>query len=248
MRNVNQWSFRLIEEEKRAKSSMFVTLTYDTKYVPITAKGFMTLDYSDVQKFIKRLRKRHQDKNYPVKYLCVGEYGTKKNRPHYHLIMFNATQEDISDTWMVNGDPIGSIYIGNVSGASVAYTLKYMMKEGKIPMHANDDRVPEFRRMSKGLGKNYLTEEMIKYHRKDEITFVASGKNKIAMPRYFKQKIWNRLELDLMNLKNEGDLQLRQDQKANQYERENQKIYEDGKRKESTIKSKRAVENSNRRE
>jgi len=37
-RRTSGWSFRLMKEEERSKSALFVTLTYDTEYVPITKK------------------------------------------------------------------------------------------------------------------------------------------------------------------------------------------------------------------
>ncbi|KKB09517.1 hypothetical protein VE26_06320 [Devosia chinhatensis] len=42
------------------------------------------LTYSDVQKFLKLLR-RH---GYPVRYFVTGEYGSDKGRAHWHLILF----------------------------------------------------------------------------------------------------------------------------------------------------------------
>lgn len=45
--------------------------------------------FSDVQKFIKRLRK-HLKKYYnePIRYYIVSEYGPKTYRPHYHAVIF----------------------------------------------------------------------------------------------------------------------------------------------------------------
>jgi hypothetical protein len=69
-----------------------------------------------------------------------------------------------------------------------------MSKEGKIPLHKNDDRQPEFQLMSKGLGKNYLTDNMIKWHKNDienRMYLPMKEGKKIAMPRYYKDKIYN---------------------------------------------------------
>ena len=190
-RRTSGWSFRLVKEGQISKSALFVTLTYNTGHVPISQKGFKTLDKTDVQKFFKRLRKLSSEK---LKYFAVGEYGTEKMRPHYHIILYNANQEQIHKAWILNGKPLGTIYIGNVSEASIGYTLKYMQKPGKIPIHKNDDRKKEFQLMSKGLGKNYLTEQMIKWHHNDLINRMyvpmKDGK-KIAMPRYYKDKMYS---------------------------------------------------------
>jgi len=184
MRIVSQWAFRLQQEEKQSLSSLFVTLTYNTETIPISPKGFLTLDKTDVQKFMKRLRKHSQNQN--IKYFAVGEYGTKKMRPHYHILLFNTDQETILKAWN-----LGEIHIGNITEASTAYTLKYMLKEPQIPKHKNDDRKKEFRLMSKGLGKNYLTPNIIKYHtNRPNENYVTIEQYKIPMPRYYRNKLY----------------------------------------------------------
>lgn len=192
-RNISGWSFRLQQHAKSPEimSSHFVTLTYNTDHVPFTRAGFMTLNKRDLQKFFKRLRKRHVGT--PIKYFAVGEYGSKKMRPHYHLIMYNAQPADIVHAWTLDGKSLGDVHFGTVTGASIGYTLKYMSKPGKIPLHRNDDRVPEFRLMSKGLGLSYLTIEMFEWHLADELNrmhCVLEDGRKIAMPRYYKDWIY----------------------------------------------------------
>jgi hypothetical protein len=189
-RRTSGWSFRLVKEGERSLSALFVTLTYNTEVVPITENGFMNLDKADVQKFMKRLRKLSKQK---LKYYVCGEYGTKRMRPHYHLIIFNADKEKVEQAWTLDRRPLGQIYIGDVNEASIGYTLKYMTKKGKIPMHHNDDRQKEFSLMSKGIGSNYLTENMVKWHKNniEERMFCnIKGNKKIAMPRYYKDKIY----------------------------------------------------------
>jgi hypothetical protein len=195
-RRTSGWSYRLIKEGERSSSALFVTLTYDTESVPITEKGFMNLNKQDIQKFFKRLRKLSDNK---LKYYVCGEYGTKKLRPHYHIILFNANKEMIQKAWALNGKHLGSVHIGQVNAATIGYTLKYMTKKGKIPLHYNDDRQKEFSLMSKRLGDNYITKAMIKWHKQDleKRMFVNIPDNKkIAMPRYYKDKIYNELEKD----------------------------------------------------
>lgn len=193
-RRTSGWSFRLVKEGERSTSALFVTLTYDTKYVPISEKGFMNLDKTHVQKFMKRLRKLSNTK---LKYYACGEYGSKRMRPHYHIILFNSDKEKVEKAWALDNKPIGQIYIGEVNEASIGYTLKYMTKKGKIPMHYNDDRQKEFSLMSKGLGSNYLTKNMIKWHKADiEKRMFCNLKDnkKIAMPRYYKDKIYSKFD------------------------------------------------------
>lgn len=200
------WSFRLVKEEAVSASSYFITLTYNTDHVPITKNGFMSLQPRDVQLYFKRLRKVHTNK---IRYFIVGEYGGRTNRPHYHAIMFNVDILQVEKLWHY-----GDIHCGQVSEASIGYTLKYMMKKGKIPLHKNDDRVPEFQRMSKGLGKNYLTKEMYDWHKADlenRMYCPLQDGQKIAMPRYYKDKLYTPVEKrqigdHLSKLKDEVDL------------------------------------------
>lgn len=203
-RRASSWSFRLMQQYKVAINGYFVTLTYDTEYVPISEKGFMTLDKKNLQNFFKRLRQWHGTEADSIKYYAVGEYGGKTFRPHYHIILFNVNIEYVEKSWSdcVNKKEklfrkLGQIHYGTLTEASVGYTLKYICKAKKIPLHNNDDRVPEFSLMSKGLGKNYLTENIIQWHKNnpEERVFLPLPDGKKApMPRYYKEKIFDESE------------------------------------------------------
>lgn len=176
-------------------TSLFVTLTYATGRVPITSgmKGHaMSLRKTDVQKFMKRLRKIEQGNN-SIKYFAVGEYGSKGERPHYHAIIFNANRENIERAWALDNKKIGEIHIGSVTEASIVYTLKYMCKHMRIRKDDPYGREREFRLMSKGMGEDYVTEQMKKWHLQDPVERMyiplKDGK-KIAMPRYYKDRIY----------------------------------------------------------
>lgn len=187
-KRTSQWSFRLRQEAKVSTSAYFITLTYDTDHVPFTPTGYMTLYPDHVTKWLKILRKLHPDVT--LKYYYVGEYGSQNWRPHYHMMIYNAKAELIEKSWQY-----GKVHYGQITGASIAYCLKYMIKDGRIPAHKNDNRLPEFGRMSKGLGISYITQEQIKFHCHprailERIHLVQDGK-KISMPRYYKDKIYS---------------------------------------------------------
>lgn len=190
-RRVSAWSFRLMQQAKTAINAHFITLTYDTSKVPITRNGFMEIRKRDVQLFFKRLRKL-QGKTVAIKYYAVGEYGGQTKRPHYHIILYNAKLELIQPAWN-----LGNVHYGQLTEASVGYTLKYISKPRTIPMHRNDDRTPEFSLMSKGLGADYLTPQMVSYHKADlenrMYCTLLDGK-KVSMPRYYKDKIYDEHE------------------------------------------------------
>jgi len=210
MRRVNEWVFRMMwEEQHNSVSSYFVTLTYDTAHVPLTPHGFMTLRKKDFQDFMKRLRKSISEYRFtgldhpPVKYYACGEYGTKTNRPHYHAIILNVPNPDLfASAWSLSGVQFGAVDIGTATSDSVAYCMKYIDKESfreKKYRHSRDDREREFSLMSKGIGAGYVEDDAVRrYHSADlsrNFLTKLSG-HRIAMPRYYRQKIFTEQQLE----------------------------------------------------
>lgn len=200
-RRVNAWAFRLAQEEKYSFTAYFITLTYEDKNIKGSENGFQNLIKSDFQNFMKRLRKYEETNGNQQKitYYACGEYGSKTHRPHYHAIIFNATEKGIKHAWKnpEDGEPLGNVHFGNVTEASAKYTVKYLSKIKKIPMFEGDDRQKEFSLMSKGIGKKYLTENMINWHKQDIINHAhLTNKGGIIqpMPRYYKDKIYTKEE------------------------------------------------------
>lgn len=215
-RRASGWSFRLNQESRVSNTAFFFTFTYDNDHVPLTKNKFMTLVKRDLQLFFKRLRKKHEKNKLKIKYYAVGEYGGQTLRPHYHAIIFNTnlslllTQSEVNaihqgvipldgkhpfktDLWQN-----GNITIGHLTDASAAYTLKYMCKDAQIPMHKNDDRLPEFCLMSKGLGANYITSQTKTWHENDLLNRCYAplpDNKKVALPRYYRQRIYTQEDM-----------------------------------------------------
>lgn len=210
-RRSSGWSFRLMQMEKVSTTAYFVTLTYSQTGVKFTPKKYMTLYKPDVQNFFKKLRFQQFGRTKStIKYYVCGEYGGLSYRPHYHIILFNADLKyligekdaghvsrgnialDGQVPYYCSSWPFGHITVGTVSGASIGYTLKYMHKPFRIPQHGNDDRLPEFSCMSKGLGLNYLTPAMISWHKASLLDrmYLNVDDKKISMPRYYKDKMY----------------------------------------------------------
>ena len=192
-RRVSGWAFRLNKQSEQSNSAHFVTLTYNDEHIKKTKNGFETLVKKDLQDFFKRLRKLTKQK---ISYYAVGEYGDTGERPHYHIILFNANPKIVENAWKLNDITLGNVHFGDVGDASVGYTLKYISKDKKIPQFNGDDRQKEFALMSKGLGAGYLTENMVKWHTKGNIENkvylpLKDGK-KAAMPRYYKDKLYDK--------------------------------------------------------
>lgn len=161
------WSLRLNQEFKHSTSAFFVTLTYAMKDPELSVR--------DVQLYIKRLRKSEKKK---IRYFLVGEHGTKTGRAHYHALIFNTTEKNIRSHWKK-----GITHVGAVTGASVMYTLKYMVQQS--------ERKP-FRLMSRGygIGAKYLTDEMVAWHRSGDKMYMMVNDVKNPLPRFYKEKIW----------------------------------------------------------
>lgn len=210
-RRVSQWSFRITQEAEQADTAHFLTMTYAPHTLPLSRNGFGTLCPNDVTGFFKRLRghdvRSGNGSSKPIRYYAVGEYGSKTRRPHYHALIFNASPELMLKAWGITNhqtkawQPLGHIFVGTCTPASTGYVLKYMTKLKWRPMHVNDDRQSPFSRMSQGLGRDYLSEAMIKWHMADVANraycTTLDGK-KIGMPRYYRNKLYTQAEAEQM--------------------------------------------------
>lgn len=132
-----QWAIRIVHEAQMHDSNCFITLTFDQANLD-TRSNPNSLDVSEFQRFMKRLRKKFGEN---VRYFHCGEYGDKNLRPHYHAILFGV---DFSDkTLWSNRDgnklyisetlqrlwPYGFSTIGDVSFQSAAYVSRYILKK-----------------------------------------------------------------------------------------------------------------------
>lgn len=211
----NEWIFRLSQEERKAKRSYFVTLTYSDENPPIKqvpldggeSTFVLSVKKDDVQKYIKRLRKRlsgllpqvwcekdqkYKPDNYPLRYYLVSEYGHQTHRPHYHALFFSEDPRDIADYFQMDW-PFGFIQVGTVTEASIAYSTKYLLKDCEVPQGAEPCFSLSSRRPAIGLC--YLTEEISRYHQQLQngdggINYLtARNGRKLAMPRYYRDKL-----------------------------------------------------------
>lgn len=120
----------------------FITLTYDPEHLPIDR----SLNVKHVQNFIRYLRSEF-GKNYPLRYLIAGEYGSKYDRPHYHCIIFTNYELDLKFWYMAEEGPLfmcdlidkcwlhkGLCVIAHDNNSSsfgyvVSYSNKYKLKQ-----------------------------------------------------------------------------------------------------------------------
>lgn len=182
----SDWAIRLHYEAKLHYGSKFVTLTYADAHLTWN-HGKPQLVKADLQKWFKRVRKA----GYKFRYYAVGEYGSKTFRPHYHVIMFGDVPEDvIRKAW-----PLGHAHIGNVTQASINYCLGYLSHSRTWKMRHH--RVRPFTIMSRrpGLGANYLSSAMVAWHKSDRKNYVILDGEKRHLPRYYKTKIFSKIDL-----------------------------------------------------
>lgn len=145
----NMWSDRCMYELCTKLSASFVTLTYDDVHLyekmvvdPSSPDDayLPTLDYSDVRKYINRLRmkiKRLPKEQHNVlcnpdfSYIYVGEYGENGSvfdRPHFHILFFGLDfalcRKLFVDEWYG-----GIVDVLPVLDGAINYVLKYLDKQ-----------------------------------------------------------------------------------------------------------------------
>lgn len=200
----SDWAVRLEQEFRVSENAHFLTLTYSDEHLCFGAiSEFATLVRSDIQLFMKRLRKRCDSK---LKYYVAGEYGSRTYRPHYHAIIFNLPDNNVElllKTWQK-----GNVHVGTVTPASIRYTLKYML-QANHSSYSNEVQKP-FSLMSKNLGISYISKRF-EWHRADiSRSYVqVEGGKKVRLPRYYRDKLYTKEEREkqiLMMQKNEAEL------------------------------------------
>lgn len=198
-----EWATRIMLEKEYYKDyeCWFITLTYDDNHLVIpdtfeyngqtfrndgTWNG--TLVKNDIQKFIKRIRRKYPNNN--IKYYLCGEYGSRNLRPHYHIIILGLPIP-ISDLYEPYIDPkfhkehYKSHYIDKIWGKSqlndvsqvewsnVAYTARYCMKKVGDSWNKEEwaklGKIPEFVTMSRDIGRRYYEEHKDKIWKNDNM-------------------------------------------------------------------------------
>lgn len=153
-RKANDLQVRAICESLTADTRpISIVLTYNDLNLPIDG-----VNKEDVQKFLKRLRielfRKYHENGYRdnLRYFCVAEYGEKRHRSHYHLVLWNMPilhnnptynlyflKQLLEKVWS-NGivkikytdEPLNNNGKASVK-AGVQYCVKYLNKDSAIP-------------------------------------------------------------------------------------------------------------------
>lgn len=156
MEKARQWGLRCLNEAKMWPSSYYVTMTYNSDYMPLGG----TVCLRDVQLFMKRLRKAATGVPWenPLtgkitkspRFFLGAEYGDDNRRPHYHALLFNVRFDDLrehgkngrgeilytsahmSRLWGDGGGTFGFCTLGAVTFESAVYCAKYALKQIKL--------------------------------------------------------------------------------------------------------------------
>lgn len=201
-----EWALRCMHEMKTSTSGCFVTLTIDSERKLYDDMDF-SLNRRDIQLFIKRLRKEIAPTR--IRYFYCGEYGAKRQRPHYHILIFGYDFPD-KVLWRINPVlsrfsnynrpvclyrspllerlwPFGFSTIGELNFRTAAYTARYCLKKsGIISKKAHyGERTPEFIGCSlkPGIGYEYFQRYYNDFYAIDSC--LDPDKNRIKIPRYY---------------------------------------------------------------
>ena len=201
-----EWTTRLKIELEDAISAFFITFTYNEDHLTY-CDGGPTLVKSDLQKFLKRLRKSIEP--HKIRYYAVGEYGTRTIRPHYHIILFNLPIDKIDNVrkaWCdKQGQEIGHIDVGTVTGGSIHYVTKYHINKNSSP----DGLQPSFCLMSRqpAIGHRYVEKYGVNHrNRLDRAYIREKGGEKLRLPRIYKDKLYTTLQREKIRKLNEKRL------------------------------------------
>lgn len=199
--HATQWAHRADHEARSWEHNSFVTLTYDDANLPPDGH----LDAHALTRFVKRLRKRsgrdrhriRRNPESPIRYFACGEYGDENQRPHYHLLLFNAgftghrvakdqyESDILNELW-----PHGKHTWGPATpGAAGNYIAKYQLKKQGAGDHDADGvwRPAPFLRMSlkPPIGARWLEKW------KDDLQhgYLISNGRKHSIPRTYREKL-----------------------------------------------------------
>lgn len=203
-----QWAIRCVHEAQMHENNCFITLTFNDEHL-MQRDNPASLDVSEFQKFMKRLRKNTGCK---VRFFHCGEYGDKNKRPHYHAVLFGYDFPDkilwskrdgvqlytsplLQELW-----PYGFSTIGAVTFESAAYVARYVMKKitgedaDKHYMHwdpLTGEGIPikqEYCTMSRkpGIGAEWIKKYKADVYPHD---YVVINGHKVKPPRFYDNQL-----------------------------------------------------------
>lgn len=180
------WAVRaMLEASYYQGSSWFVTLTYKDSEIPRNKKEARR----DIQLFFKRLKKVFPG----ARYFGCFEKGEHTHRPHFHLILFNVSPNDLLIVGKRRRGYLwkcptlfslwgkGLIDIGTCTFESCGYVARYVMKKRKVK--DSDEFI--FMSTKPGLGYRYFMDHIDTIAEYGKIYFDFGSFSEAPLPRYF---------------------------------------------------------------
>ena len=226
-----QWAFRCMKEANQYENNVMITLTYDNEHLPITkidenGEVKATLVKKHHQDFMKRLRKAFEPQK--IRFYMCGEYGEKRDRPHYHIICFNLKIDDLKFKewsfcdWSKEKNPLyeskkitniwkqGRVILNEVNYETCAYVARYVTKKIKgvesAEYYENRGQLPEYTCMSRrpGIGEKFYEDNKDKIRNGEKIWQKTKKKVIEVKPgRYFDKLLEKDDPEALQKLKNQ---------------------------------------------
>jgi len=199
LERARETAVRCVHEAQMHENSSFITLTYSDENLKSP-----TLDYTHIQKFLKKLRKTQ---NEPLSIFATGEYGDQNKRPHWHLLIFNYRPADstylrsndrgdklyksdtLDDLWGYNDSTAKPNEIGEVTFQSAGYVARYATKKLYHGHDGTHPYEPISRRSTKhAIGKLWIE----KYWKQTfDLGYImlptSNGPVRCSIPRYYEK-------------------------------------------------------------
>ena len=187
-----QWQARLSEEIIEDKKGKFVTLTFSNESLKELAEVTEGEGYEKdnniakkaVRRFLERWRKKWKKS---VKHWLIPELGHEgTERLHIHGIIWTDEIKDISEIWKYGYVRIGTY----INEESIGYITKYITK--KDEKHKNfEARILSSSGIGEGFSKG-IRSKINKYKIEGtEENYINKSGRKIAMPMYWRNKIYS---------------------------------------------------------
>ena len=184
------WAMRCMHEASLHDRNCCITLTYDSEHLPPDGE----LDKRGMQNWLKILRNNIGS----FRYFGCGEYGSKGDRPHYHIILFGYDFPDKMLTTIHGGSRHydsqflrelwhrGHIDVGECSYSSAAYIARYCFKK-QLTAESSNHTQEEYTLKSLRPGIGAAFAEAYKDDLLANFSCVFDGKE-YAIPKFYESR------------------------------------------------------------
>lgn len=145
----NDWIARAMAEKETMGNAMVLMLSYRNNPDGTPPAGAEVFRYKDVQNFLMRVRKAYKavyGTRGDISYIVAGERGSKRDRVHYHMVLFSKRPLSRLGEWAnynfkpIDGPtmdvnciwslwPHGLVHPQTPDQGGMAYVMKYALKD-----------------------------------------------------------------------------------------------------------------------